>query len=122
MFSSMTMASSTTKPTDSVKASRVMLLIEKLNTYIAAQVPMMETGTASAGMIVADIERRNRKMTMMTRQIAMASVTCTSSTESRIEIERSLSTSMRIDGGTAARNCGRRERTASTTATVLASG
>ena len=40
MFSSMTMASSTTKPTDSVSASSVMLLIEKPNAYIAAQVPI----------------------------------------------------------------------------------
>ena len=38
MFSSITIASSTTKPTDSVSASSVMLLIEKLNAYIAAQV------------------------------------------------------------------------------------
>ncbi len=49
MFSSMTMASSTTKPTDSVSASSVMLLIEKPNAYIAAQVPTSEIGTASAG-------------------------------------------------------------------------
>ena len=40
MFSSMTMASSTTKPTDSVSASSVMLLMEKPNAYIAAQVPI----------------------------------------------------------------------------------
>src|SRR5437899_12925457 len=122
MLSSMTMASSTTKPTDSVSASSVMLLIEKLNMYIAAQVPTSDTGTARAGMTVADTERRNRKITMTTRQIAIASVCCTSATESRIEIERSLSTSMRIEGGTAARNCGRRARTESTTDTVLASG
>ena len=63
MFSSMTMASSTTKPTDSVSASSVMLLIEKPNAYIAAQVPMSEIGTASAGMRVAETERRNRKIT-----------------------------------------------------------
>ena len=36
ILSSMTMASSTTKPTDSVNASSVMLLIRKSNTYIAA--------------------------------------------------------------------------------------
>ncbi len=72
MFSSMTMASSTTKPTDSVNASSVMLLIEKPNAYIAAQVPMSDTGTASAGMNVADIFRRNRKITMMTSTIAMS--------------------------------------------------
>ena len=122
MFSSMTIASSTTKPTDSVKASSVMLLIENPKTYIAAQVPTSETGTASAGMRVADTVRRNKKITMTTRQIAMASVSCTSPTESRIEIERSLSTSIRIDGGTIARYCGSRSRTMSTTATVLASG
>ena len=80
MFSSMTMASSTTKPTDSVSASSVMLLIEKSNAYIAAQVPISEIGTASAGMMVAETERRNRKITRITRPIAIASVSCTSST------------------------------------------
>ena len=40
MFSSMTMASSTTKPTDSVSASSVMLSIEKPSRYIAPQVPI----------------------------------------------------------------------------------
>src|SRR5262249_5045232 len=121
-FSSMTMASSTTKPTDSVSASSVMLLMEKPNTYIAAHVPISDTGTASAGIMVAEIERRNRKMTRMTRTIAMRSDSCTLHTELRIEIELSISTSMRIDGGIDARYCGRCARTESTTATVLASG
>src|SRR5215471_9166453 len=103
MFSSMTMASSTTKPTDSVSASIVMLLTENPSAYIAAQVPINETGTASAGMIVAEAERRNRKMTSTTRLIAIASVTCTSSTESRIDTERSNWTSKLIEGGTCAR-------------------
>src|SRR6266540_7150991 len=70
MFSSMTMASSTTKPTDSVNASNVMLLMENPNAYIAAQVPTRDIGTASAGMMVAEAERRNRKMTRMTSEIA----------------------------------------------------
>ena len=122
MFSSMTMASSTTKPTDSVSASNVMLLIENPNTYIAAQVPISDTGTANAGIMVAETVRRNRKITITTRQIAIASVSCTSTTDSRMEIERSFSTSIRIDGGTIARYCGNRARTRSTTATVLASG
>ena len=122
MFSSMTMASSTTKPTDSVSASSVMLLIENPNTYMAAQVPIKETGTASAGMRVAGTERRNRNITRMTRQTAMASVSCTSATDSRMEIERSIRTSILIDGGTIARYCGSRLRIESTTETVLASG
>src|SRR5262245_59553468 len=122
MFSSMTMASSTTKPTDSVSARSVMLLMENPNTYMAAQVPINDTGTASEGMMVAENERRNRKITRMTRKIAMRSVSCTFITEARIETERSMSTSMRIDGGIDARYCGRCSRTESTTATVLASG
>src|SRR5690242_6604659 len=94
MFSSITIASSTTKPTDKVSASSVMLLMEKPKAYIAAQVAMREIGTASAGMIVAASLRRNRKMTSTTSAIAIARVTCTSCTESRTEIERSLSTSI----------------------------
>ena len=67
-----------------------MLLMEKPSAYIAAQVPISETGTASAGMMVAESERRKRKITRMTRATAIASVTCTSCTDSRIETERSL--------------------------------
>ena len=103
MFSSMTIASSTTKPTERVSASSVMLLIEKPNAYIAPQVAISEIGTASAGMSVAETERRNRKMTMITRAIAMISVCCTSSTDARIEIERSFSTSILIAAGICAR-------------------
>ena len=122
MFSSMTMASSTTKPTDSVSAKSVMLLMEKPKAYIAAQVPINDTGTASAGMMVADTLRRNRKITMITSEMAIASVHCTSTTASRIEIERSNSGCIWIEGGTCARNTGKASRTSSTTSTVLASG
>src|SRR5689334_6682472 len=122
MFSSMTMASSTTNPTDSVSANNVMLLMEKSNAYIAAQVPINEIGTASAGMIVAVPDRRNRKITRMTRQKAMLSVSCTSYTAARIDSDRSSSVSMRIDAGIWARNCGSLDLTRSTTSTVLASG
>ena len=116
------MASSTTKPTESVSASSVMLLIENPNAYIAPQVPTSETGTASEGMRVADAERRNRKITSTTSATAISSVSCTSTTEARIEIERSLSTSMLMAAGTWVRKAGNRSLTESTTATVLASG
>src|SRR5215813_11239863 len=99
MFSSMTIASSTTKPTESVSASSVMLLIEKPKAYISAQVLISDTGTASEGMTVAAAERRNRKITSTTSVIAIPSVNSTSSTESRIETERSLSTCMLIEAG-----------------------
>ena len=97
------MASSTTKPTDSVSASMVMLLMEKLSVYIMAQVPIRDTGTARAGMIVAGTERRNRKITSTTSTMATPSVNSTSSTELRIEIDRSASTSRSIAAGTWAR-------------------
>ena len=103
MFSSITIASSTTKPTDSVSASSVMLLIEKLNAYITAQVAISEIGTASAGMMVAETVRRNRKITSTTRPIAISSVSCTSCTDSRTEIERSIITCMLMAAGICAR-------------------
>ena len=103
MFSSMTIASSTTKPTDSVRASSVMLLMEKPNPYIAAQVATSEIGTASAGMTVATAERRNRKITSTTSTMEMRSVTWTSSTASRIDIERSARISIFTAAGIWAR-------------------
>ena len=48
--------------------------------YMTAQVPNSEIGTASAGMNVADAERRNRKITMITSPTAISSVSSTSLT------------------------------------------
>ena len=56
---------------------------------MAAKVPMIDSGTARLGMIVADTLRRNRKMTMTTRAMASASVNSTSWTDSRMATERS---------------------------------
>ena len=49
MFSSMTIASSTTKPTESVSARSERLSRLKPNRYIAAKVPMMAMGIAMLG-------------------------------------------------------------------------
>src|SRR5579871_3715127 len=103
MFSSITIASSTTNPTDRVSAMSVRLLIEKLNRYIAAQLAMSEMGTASDGIMVAAAERRNRKITVTTSAIATAKVTCTSFTELRTDTERSANNSILTDGGIWAR-------------------
>src|SRR3954471_23857794 len=89
---------------------------------MTAQVPNREIGTASAGMKVADAERRNRKITRMTRETAIRRVSSTSATAWRIEIERSIITLIETDGGICARNAGNFASTESTTATVLASG
>ncbi len=98
-----TIFSSIKKPTDSVSASNVILLMEKLSAYMTAQVPMRETGTARAGMIVAGTERRNRKITRITSEMAIPSVISTSLTEFRIETDRSARTSRSIAAGTWAR-------------------
>ena len=89
MFSSMTMASSTTKPTDSVSAISVILLTENPSPYIAAKVPMIESGSARLGMTVADRLRRKRKITRITRAIVSTRVNLTSATDARIDSVRS---------------------------------
>ena len=89
MFSSMTMASSTTKPTDRVRAIRVMLLTENPRAYMAAKVPMIDSGSARLGMTVAERLRRNRKITRMTRAMVSSRVNFTSVTDSRIVSVRS---------------------------------
>ena len=57
--------------------------------YIAANVPMMENGSARLGMTVAQTFRRNTKMTMMTSASVSSMVNCTSRYDSRIVSERS---------------------------------
>ena len=67
IFSSMTMASSTTKPMERISAIMEMLLRLKSSRYITEKVPMMEKGSAMAGIMVAEKFRRKRKITMITR-------------------------------------------------------
>ena len=74
MFSSMTMASSTTKPMERISAIIEMLLRLKLSRYITAKVPTMENGSAMAGIMVAEKLRRNRKITRITRASVAAMV------------------------------------------------
>ena len=81
----MTIASSTTKPTASVKAISDRLSRLKLSAHITQQVPINENGSASDGMIVARTFRRNRKITMITRNNVRSIVNLTSFTDSRIE-------------------------------------
>ena len=89
MFSSITMASSTTKPTESVSAISERLSRLYLSWCIAANVPTTESGSARLGMMVAGRFRRNRKMTRITSTSVSSSVNCTSLTELRMDSERS---------------------------------
>jgi len=74
MFSSTTMASSTTNPTHSVNAIResVSRLYPRRN--ITGNVPTTESGNAREGMTVAETFRRKKKMTRITRTMLMNSV------------------------------------------------
>ena len=89
MFSSMTMASSTTKPTESVSAMSEMLSRLKPSWYMTAKAPTTDMGRARLGMMVAGMFRKNRKITMMTRATVRTRVNFTSATDSRMETERS---------------------------------
>ena len=60
VFSSTTIASSTTKPVATVSAIRLRLLSEKPSRYITPKVPSRATTVATAGTIVARRLRRNR--------------------------------------------------------------
>ena len=85
MFSSITMASSTTKPTASVSAISDRLSRLKSSAHITQQVPISENGRASDGMAVARTLRRNRKITMTTRNNVSSIVNLTSFTDSSME-------------------------------------
>ena len=62
MFSSMTIASSTTNPTDSVIAISDRLSIEKPHRYITANVPTSERGSARLGISVPEGTLRSSRM------------------------------------------------------------
>src|SRR5215469_7016343 len=77
-FSTTTMASSTTMPMASTSASNVTVLAEYPMSSITANVPMIETGTATSGISVVRSLPRNKKTTIATRTIATMSVRTTS--------------------------------------------
>jgi hypothetical protein len=60
------------------------IAIEVFDGVAAPNVPTIETGTATAGISVAQTLRRYRKITPTTRQIVRIRVLCTSATEARI--------------------------------------
>ena len=81
MFSTTTMASSTTSPIASTIASKVSRLMEKPNASISAAVPISDSGMVTTGMMTARKVPRNRKITAITITTASTSVSLTSSIE-----------------------------------------
>src|SRR5438132_8996995 len=97
MFSTTTMASSTTKPMAMVSAISDMLSRLKLSRYIAANEPSSASGTVMPGMNVAQKLRRNKRMTRTTRPIVSTSVNSTSCTEA--DRHRAVKDGLDRDGG-----------------------
>ena len=81
MFSSTTMASSTTRPMASSMASSVSVLRENPHAPIRMKEPMSETGIATKGTSVARKERRKSRITSTTRPSEMKSAIITSRIE-----------------------------------------
>src|ERR1700722_1603364 len=99
MFSITTMASSTTKPTEMVNAMREILSRLNLRRYITANVPAKASGTVTQAMNVVETRRRNTKQTTTTSPTLISREVCTSATEARMVIVRSLWMSKWIAGG-----------------------
>ena len=74
MFSSTTIASSTTRPMASTSASSVSVLMVKPASAISANEPTRLTGMVTSGMIDARTVRRNTKTTSATSTTASATV------------------------------------------------
>ena len=89
IFSSTTMASSTTKPVAMVSAISERLSSENPSMYMAANVPMIEIGTATLGISVARQLRRNRNTTITTSATATIRVNSVSCSDERIVVDRS---------------------------------
>ena len=90
--------------------------------YMAPHVPISEIGTARLAMTVARKLCKKAKITSTTSSTASSSSNCTCSTEARMPVVRSLSTSTLTDAGKPDCNSGKRALMASTVAITLAPG
>ena len=122
VFSSTTMASSTTKPVATVSAIRLRLFRLKPSRCITPNVPSSDTTVATAGMKVARALRKKALTTSTTSAIEISSVSSISCSEERIELVLSEATCNCTSCGNCACNSGSSARTPSTVAITLASG
>src|SRR6185437_2545692 len=87
-----------------------------------AKVATSDSGTARLGITVAQMVRKNRKITTMTSPIVTIIVNCTSRMDARVVSERSDIRSIWTDGGSDCWSLGINALIRSTTAIVLAPG
>ena len=119
MFSSTTIASSTTMPVASTSASSVRMLMENPTMYIAASVPINATGKVSVGISVARTSRRNRKITATTIAMAKPSDFTTSSIEPEMKTASSEVTKIFTSSGRVSFNWSTTARTLAEISSVL---
>ena len=105
-----------------VSAIRERLFRLKPSRYMTPKLPTRESGTATLGMKVAEKERRNKKMTVTTSATASKSSNCTSCTEARMVVVRSVRSSTRTAAGSEPCNCGSSSLMRSATSITLAPG
>ncbi len=122
MFSTTTMASSTTKPTATTMATRVRLFRLKPSTYIKAKLAVRDTPSTAETIRVADHWRRNSAITATTSSTAISRVISTSCNEARMVWVRSTSTLTCTEAGSMASRPGRAAWMRSTVSTILAPG
>ena len=122
VFSSTTIASSTTKPVATVSAIRLRLLSEKPSKYMTLKVPSSDTMVATAGMMVARTLRKNALTTSTTSTMDISSVSSISRSEERMEWVLSVATEILISDGNCACSSGSKARTPSTASITFAPG
>ena len=122
MFSSTTIASSTTKPVAMVKAMRVRLFKLKPMRYITTQVPAKDKGRATAGMSAVCQRFKNKPTTKITSAMDKTKDFCISSNDARTVGERSNTTAILTAAGKPASNVGKIWRTLSTVSITLPPG
>jgi hypothetical protein len=120
-FSIITMASSTTKPTETASAISERLSIEKPASHMAPHVPASVSGTVMPAAAVATQRRMNAKTTSITTMTVAPSVSCMSLTLARIVPVRSESTEILMLGGIHCLSSGSSSRMRSTVSMTLAS-
>ena len=121
MFSIITIASSTTNPTEIASAISDRLLIEKPAIHMPIHVPASASGTDTPAAMVGVRRRRNRNTTTITSTTVAPSVHSMSSTLARIVPVRSDRMDTSTPAGIHCSSCGNSSFTRSTVSITLAS-
>ena len=122
IFSTMTIASSTTKPTEMTIAMRERLSSVKPAAHMPAKATPSDSGTVTPAAMTGAARRRKTSTTIITRAMEITSEVCKSATEARIITVRSDIVLKLTPGGIQRCKSGKMRRTPSTVLMTLASG